>query len=87
MMTKLIEKKVVAPYLIPLVISLVSIAVAAGAANARIDGAFARIEQQEQHLNPALEGLRKDVSEIKIKVAETARDVQWIREQQQSIPE
>ena len=81
-MTKTLEKRWAAPYLVPIAISLCSIAVAAGAANARIDEAFARIEQQEQSLIPALEELRKDVSEIKIKVAETARDVQWIREQQ-----
>lgn len=81
-MTKTLEKKGFAPYLIPIAISLFSVAVAAGAANARIDEAFARIEQQEQSLVPALEELRKNVGEIKVKVAETARDVQWIREQQ-----
>ena len=40
------------------------------------------IDNSEYPNNEIVEELRKNVGEIKVKVAETARDVQWIREQQ-----
>lgn len=67
---------------VPVALSLLAIAVSAGYANARIDEAFTRISRQEESLYPALDNLLRDVNEIKIKVAETARDVQWLKEQQ-----
>jgi outer membrane murein-binding lipoprotein Lpp len=68
--------------LTPVVLSLLAIAVSAGYANAKIEEAFTRIDKQEQSLYPALGKLSSDVNEIKIKVAETARDVHWLKEQQ-----
>ena len=66
----------------PVVLSLVAVAVSAGYANAKIEEAFTRINKQEEAFYPHLEKLSSDINEIKINVAETARDVQWLKEQQ-----
>jgi len=68
-----------------LAIPLSTIALAAGSANARIDEAFDRITRQETYMTPNLEQIQRDINEIKVKVAETARDVQWLKAQESVI--
>ncbi len=65
--------------LITVIVTLVSVSTAYGAANARMDEAFSRIERMESELNPTLQQLQSDINDIKIQVAITAGDIEWIK--------
>jgi len=65
---------------VTLVTTIIAISLAAGQGNARINEAFTRIEKLEERMLPSLDAIRRDINNIKIQVAETARDVDWIKE-------
>ena len=65
--------------LLAIATALISAGIVYGQTEARIDGVEMELAQYEDEIIPLLQGLEKEISEIKVEQAKIATDILWLK--------